>query len=383
MVAAAAPADRAPATRHGADARTPVHVLTGFLGSGKTTLLKRLLADPALADTAVVINEFGEVGLDQLLVREVAEDVVLLDSGCLCCTVRDDLVSTLADLHAMRERGEIPPFARAIVETTGLADPAPILQAVMASRELASTHRLGHVVTTVDGVNGARTLEQHREARRQLAMADRVVLTKADLIGPDAARALAARLAERNPNAAIVRPEAHGFDPARLFEEATAAPSGGPHPSIDATDAGDDAHLGRAALFPAHAHARRAGDATPSHDGSIGTFTIHPGRAIRWDLFVDWLELLLVSRGDSILRVKGLLQVEDEPRPLVLQGVQHVLYPPEFLPAWPDGSPAGGWVVFVARDLTRGSIERSLRATLDAAQTDRGSDLGLGAHPRG
>jgi G3E family GTPase len=357
-----APAGRAGADRRcaGEDPRMPVHVLTGFLGSGKTTLLKRLLADPSMADTAVVINEFGEVGLDQLLVREVAEDVVLLDSGCLCCSVRDDLVSTLADLDARRRAGAIPHYTRAVVETTGLADPAPILQALMAAREIAPRHCLGRVVTTVDALNGARTLAAHREARRQLAMADRVVVTKADLVAPDATRALAAQLGQRHPEAEVVVARAPGLDLAGLFAPVSGAPR-----AHEASEPDDDARLGSVGVLPAHAHAGLR--AAPAHDGSIGTFTIHPGRALPWERFVDWLELLLVARGDSILRVKGLLAVEHDPRPLVLQGVQHVLYPPGFLPAWPEGAPPGGWIVFIARDLTRAAIERSLRSALTPA----------------
>ena len=361
--AAAATVDRPARDASDADTRTPVHLLTGFLGSGKTTLLKRLLADPAFADTAVVINEFGEVGLDQLLVREVAEDVVLLDSGCLCCSVRDDLVSTLAELDARSRRGDIPRYARAIVETTGLADPAPILQALMAAKEIAPTHRLGRVVTTFDALNGVRTLDAHREARRQLAMADRVVITKTDLVAPDAARALAAHVGGRNPEAEICIASGPGFELATLFGEAGPAWRASPR----ASHATDDAHFGSIANRAPHSHAGSTADEPRSHDGSIGTFTVEPGRALPWDAFVEWLELLLVARGDSILRVKGLLAIEGDPRPLVLQGVQHVLYPPSFLPEWPAGSPPGGWIVFIARDLTRAAIERSLRAALEVA----------------
>ncbi|HUP07913.1 MAG TPA: GTP-binding protein [Caldimonas sp.] len=367
--AAAGRVDRADVERGGADARTPVHLLTGFLGSGKTTLLRRLLSDPRFADTAVVINEFGEVGLDQLLVREVAEDVVLLDSGCLCCSVRDDLVSTLAELDARSRRGDIPRYARAIVETTGLADPAPILQALMAAKEIAPTHRLGCVVTTVDALNGARTLDAHREARRQLAMADRVVITKADLVAPDASRALAAELERRNPEAEIAVATHPRFDLGALFAMPDPALRAVP-PAAGAVD--EDAHLGSVDVWPPHEHAGARAD-EPRHDGSIGTFTVEPGRAVPWDAFVDWLELLLVARGDSVLRVKGLLAVEGERRPLVLQGVQHVLYPPAFLPEWPAGSPPGGWIVFIARDLTREAIERSLRQLLPNSPAPRPS----------
>jgi G3E family GTPase len=337
-----------------ADTRTPVHILTGFLGSGKTTLLRRLLADPALADTAVVINEFGEVGLDQLLVREVAEDVILLSSGCLCCTVRDDLISTLADLDRMMRSGEIPSFRRAVVETTGLADPAPIMQAVLSAKELASCYRLGQVVTTVDGVNGAQTLKLHREARQQSAMADRIVVTKCDLIDESARQTLVDRLAQLNSHAPVRRSDRTESAVGDLFT-GTDAPWHRPQfqPSATRTSEGHD-----------HAHAQEG----PAHDGTIGTFTVFPGEAIDWDPFVDWLDLLLTSRGDSILRVKGLLEVRGDDRPVVLQGVQHVLYPPEYLPAWPASSPPGGWIVFIAQNLTRSAIESSLRLMHDGAE---------------
>mgnify|MGYP001597310513 CR=1 FL=1 len=345
-----------------ADTRTPVHVLTGFLGSGKTTLLRHLLADPAMADTAVVINEFGEVGLDQLLVREVVEDVILLSSGCLCCTVRDDLLSTLADLDRMRHSGAIPHYSRAVIETTGLADPAPIMQAILSDRQLAPRYRLGQVVTAVDGVNGARTLAAHREARQQLAMADRLIVTKCDLIGAAERHVLIDELAALNPNAAISSSDGHGAAAGELFigsgtEWQRTEPA---LPASASASAGSDEHEHN----HDHGHATTDADArhaAPVHDGSIGTFTVALNEPVRWDSFVDWLELLLISRGDSILRVKGLLRVQGDARPVVVQGVQHVLYPPEYLPAWPPASPQNGWLVFIARDLTQASIEASLR----------------------
>ena len=336
------------------DSRTPVHLLTGFLGSGKTTLLRRLLADPSLADTAVVINELGEVGLDQLLVREVAEDVILLSSGCLCCTVRDDLISTLADLDRMMRSGDIPPFGRAVVETTGLADPAPIMQAILSAKEVASRFRLGNVVTTVDGINGAQTLKVHQEARRQAAMADVIILTKCDLTDESARTSLQELIAECNPNAALHRSDRIESAAGDLFVN---------------VDGRWDRMQTRSIVTPSlemdgHDHRH---ESSP-HDGTIGTFTVFPGMAIEWDPFVEWLELLLSSRGDSILRVKGLLEVRGAEGPVVLQGVQHVLYPPEHLPAWPASSPPGGWIVFIARDLTRSAIESSLRRMLEGAE---------------
>jgi len=340
--------------KHGgpqADARVPIHVLTGFLGSGKTTLLRHLLADPDLADTAVVINEFGEVGLDHLLVREVAEDVVLLSSGCLCCSVRDDLVSTLAELHALMRTGEIPAFARVVVETTGLADPAPIMQAILSEATLVSWFRLGQVITTVDAVNGEQTLARHREARQQLATADRLILSKTDLVDESDAAALGAKLQAMNPSASLLFSRKAQLPAGEILREAD-----GQWRAPVAAQLGpilDSAHAARATP---HAH---------GHSDAIKTFTVSLQQPVEWLAFVEWLELLLASRGDSILRVKGLLAVNDDARPVVVQGVQHVLYPIERLPAWPDASAAPGWIVFIARDLTQRAIENSIRSVYE------------------
>jgi G3E family GTPase len=325
------------------DTRIPVHILTGFLGSGKTTLLRHLLASEDLADTAVIINEFGEVGLDHLLVRELAEDVVLLSSGCLCCSVKDDLVSTLADLHALKQAGEIPAFSRVVVETTGLADPAPIMQAVLGEKRLAMQFRLGNVVTTIDAVNGLVTLDGHREARSQLANADRLIVTKTDLVPADYSQ-LVKKLQSTNPSARLLfsaRPQI----PANLIlgeaEGDRVAPRMLQLADNDRAPFGPVQHPGL-------------------HGDSIGTFTVKLEHAIDWAAFVDWLELLLASRGDSILRVKGLIAVHGDDRPVVVQGVQHVLYPIEHLPAWPDPAQYPGWMIFIARDLTPRAIQDSL-----------------------
>lgn len=327
----------------GHDTRSPVHILTGFLGSGKTTLLRHLLASPDLADTAVIINEFGEVGLDHLLVREVAEDVVLLSSGCLCCSVKDDLVSTLAELHAMKQAGKIPAFSRVVVETTGLADPAPIMQAVLSEKRLTAHYRLGHVVTAVDAVNGSKTLERHPEARSQLANADRLIVTKTDLVDPDYSD-LVKKLQTMNPSARLLISAKTQIPASRILGESDR-----------------DFNLPQVPHFADHGHAHLGPVQQPSlHDQSIFTFTVKVEHAIDWSAFVDWLELLLASRGDSILRVKGLLAVADDDRPVVVQGVQHVLYPVEHLPAWPDPAKYPGWIVFIARDLTPRAIQDSL-----------------------
>lgn len=316
------------------DDRIPVHVLTGFLGSGKTTFLRHLLGEPDFADTAVVINEFGEVGLDHLLVREVSEDAVLLSSGCLCCAVRDDLVSTLADMFEMVRRGEVEPFRRVVVETTGLADPAPIMQAVMSDLRLRRGYRAGTIVSTVDGVGGTGTIARFAEAVQQVALADRVVVTKSDLAEPWRLDALRNDIAAINPTVGqLVSSKAKMPGAGALFERA-----GGERPRY--LDVSEQPLYGR-------------------HSAGVETFVVDVAAAVDWPAFVDWLELLLASRGQSILRVKGLLSVAGDPRPVVIHGVQHVVYPPEYLPRWPDGI-SGGWLVFIARDLSRSAIENAL-----------------------
>jgi G3E family GTPase len=327
----------------------PIHLLTGFLGSGKTTLLRHLLAQREFADTAVVVNEFGEVGLDHLLVREVAEDVVLLSSGCLCCSVRDDLLSTLAELHALMRSGELPPFRRVVVETTGLADPAPILQAILGDRRLTPFMRMGQVLTTVDAVNGERTMARHREARQQIALANRVIVTKTDLVAESGCHTLIEKISAINPTADLLTSSKARVSASRVLGEAQAqwerADSACPHPNPPPEGEGTMLMHG--------------------HDEAIQTFTVQVEQPVQWAAFVDWLELLLASRGDSILRVKGLLAVTGDNRPVIVQGVQHVLYPIERLPQWPNGSVGAGWIVFIARDLTQRAVENSLRSVYD------------------
>lgn len=315
------------------DVRIPVHVLTGFLGSGKTTFLRHLLGEPGLAETAVIINEFGEIGLDHLLVREVTEDVVLLSSGCLCCAVRDDLVSTLAELLTMVRCGAVTPFRQVVVETTGLADPAPIIHAVMSAPELLHGYRAGSIITTVDGVSGLNSMRNFAEAAQQVALADCVVITKSDLVERWQLDTLELDVAKVNPSVRSLTSNKH------------AMPS-----AADVLTHGD---------WRPHYLGVHDGAARGVHSHGIKTFTVEVRREVEWPAFVDWLELLLAARGQSILRVKGLLPVEGDERPVVVHGVQHVVYPPEYLPRWPEASPRG-WLVFIARNLTRTAIENSL-----------------------
>jgi G3E family GTPase len=322
------------------DPRIPVHVLTGFLGSGKTSLLRHLLDAPHLADTAVIINEFGEIGLDHLLVREVSEDVILLSSGCLCCAVRDDLVSTLADLLSMASCGEVMPFRQVVVETTGLADPAPIIHAVISAPELVRGYRAGSIITTVDGVSGAHCIRSFAEAAQQVALADCILITKADLVEPWLLDLLKVEVTKVNPSVRSLTSRKHAIPAAvEIFDHGE---NWKPHRFGVATKL----------LVGVHSH-------------GIKTFTVEITEEVDWPAFVEWLELLLLARGESILRVKGLLPVKGDRRPVVVHGVQHVVYPPEYLPCWPENLPRG-WLVFIARNLTKTAIENSLRGVFDA-----------------
>jgi len=332
----------------------PVAVITGFLGSGKTTLLARLLRDPAMCRTAVIINEFGAVGLDHELLRTSDESFVRLSNGCLCCNVRSDLVLTLGDLAVRRAAGTVPQFERAVVETTGLADPAPILHALMTDRDLADAYALDGVVTTVDAVTGLATLQQHEVSRRQAAVADRIVLTKTDL--PDAqAAATAARLAALNPGAPVLAAVHGAVAPAALFDSGIYDVHG-KHPDVHA--------------WLAHeAVAAASGDARHHHDDDITSFCIlrhEPLRAVTLALF---LSALAENCGTDLLRMKGIVHVAEQPdRPAVIHGVQHVYHAPVWLDEWPSGDRRTR-MVFIGRNM-RESWVRNLLDLLDAEVAD-------------
>lgn len=332
----------------------PVFVLTGFLGSGKTTLLKSLLVHPGMRDTAVVINELGEVGLDHLLVREVTEEVVLLGSGCVCCAMRDDLVSALRELRSLREAGSIPPFGRVVVETTGLADPAPLVQTLIGERSLHGDYRLANLVTTIDAVLGESELDAHMEAVKQAALADRLVLTKLDLAMPPRIEPLRERLRALNPAAELVDSAPGRFPaPEQLFD-ATGFDLRA-KPRAARVWLKEEAYL---AQRPHHRHRD-----SERHDERVAAFCIRLAEPVEWTPFLEWLELLLASRGESLLRVKGLVNVGGKTRPVVIQGVQHIFYPPVELPDWPDADRTTR-IVFITRDLTRSAVETSLKQVL-------------------
>jgi G3E family GTPase len=329
----------------------PVNVITGFLGSGKTTLLRRLLGAPALADTAVLVNEFGEVGLDHHLLQRLDEEIVLLQSGCVCCTIRGDLSAAMRDLYARRERGEIK-FRRLVVETTGLADPVPILSTVMAEPVIRHHFRLGNVVTTIDGVNGLGHLARQEESAKQVAVADRIVITKTDIADASGIAMLRGRLTELNPAA----------------QQLTSAPDAALDPELlltrDIYDFDGRAEEVRQWLTMENekgaAPHYRHGDVN-RHSADIYAFCLRYERPIDWNAFGVWLTMLLNRHGNDVLRVKGMLNVAEGSGPVVIHGVQHLIHPPDHLPQWPDDDHSSR-IIFIVRRLPRDLVERSLAA---------------------
>lgn len=353
----------------------PLTVLTGFLGAGKTTLLNRLLQDPAMAGTVVIVNEFGAVGLDHLFIEARGDDMVLLSSGCLCCTVRGDLVATLEDLVARRDAGEIEPFRRAVIETTGLADPAPILQAVLAHPFLGRRWSIDGVVTLVDAVNGRATLDTHVEAVKQAAVADRIVVTKTDLVADgetDGLGHLLARLRRLNPAAAFLDAAAGEATPAALLGAGPFDASG-----KIADVAGwlaAEAYAGSAG-HEGHDHGAAAGAGQDSHDvnrhdASIGAFCIVTEAAVPAGALDMFLTLLPSTHGTRLLRVKGLVKLREQPdRPVLVHGVQHLFHPPVILSGWPDADRRTR-LVFIGRDLDETGVRRLWEAFLGVPGID-------------
>ena len=334
---------------------TPVNLITGFLGSGKTTLLQRLLADPALGDTAVLINEFGEVGLDHHLLERIDDTMVLLQSGCLCCTIRGELSEAMKDLHSKRERGVVPNFRRLVIESTGLADPFPILSTVQADPVLKHHFRLGNVIATVDAVNGATQLFRQPECTKQVAVADRLVLTKTDLADQKTTDALTARLRRLNPSAPLWRAAEGPLDAAALFSHDLFALGG--KSAMARRWFADEVDVRPPVHAHAHVHERNR------HGDTIHAFSMVFDGPLDWTLFGLWLTMLLNRHGSAVLRVKGILNVEGSPTPVAVHGVQHLVHPPIHMAAWPDDDRRSR-LVFVVDGLERAVIERSLSAFL-------------------
>jgi len=364
----------------------PLTLLTGFLGAGKTTLLNRLLRDPDLRDTAVLINEFGEIALDHLLVEKIDGDMVVLSSGCLCCNLRGDLVTALERLLRNLDNGRAS-FKRVIVETTGLADPAPLLQTLMQHPYLVMRFRLDGVVTMVDAVNGTDTLDHHAEAVKQAAVADRIVLTKTDLLAtPEGAakrEALVARLRKLNPAAPILdaaageaTPEAllgcGLYDPARKIPDVSRWLA---DEAIAAAQSHEHRHGGHG-----HGHHDHHHDVN-RHDDRVRAFTLATDRAIPAAMLDLFLELLRSSHGPKLLRMKAIVKIEESPdRPMVLHGVQHVLHPATQLSDWPDADRRTR-MVFIVRDLEPKVVEELFDAFLGYTMPDRPDVAALTDNP--
>jgi G3E family GTPase len=345
---------------------TSVTVLSGFLGSGKTTLLNRALRDPSMANTAVVINEFGEVGLDQALAAQSDDTIMVLENGCLCCTVFGDLVTTLNNLYHAREAGEIPRFDHVVIETSGLADPSPLIQAFLSDPVLAGLYRIGAVVATVDAVNGPNTLDNHVESVRQVALADHILITKLDLIELTKAQAaemeLTSRLRRLNPAAKISRVDDPSFSIGTLLRVE------GLDPGNARTDA--RAWLNAAAYEQVdehhHHHDGDHADHDPHHlhDRDIASFCFVREAPIPREALRLLLDALQHNLGPNLLRVKGIVHVAEEPeRPAVIQGAQQLLHNLSWLERWPDADRRSK-IVFITQGFDRAEVEDMI-AVLD------------------
>ena len=329
---------------------TPVTVLTGFLGAGKTTLLNHLLRQPELARTAVLVNEFGEIGLDHLLVEKLDDSTVLLNAGCLCCTVRGDLARVLREMLSRARLGEI---GRIVIETTGLADPVPILATLLSDPVAASAYRLDGIVTVVDAVNGETHLDSQEEAVRQVTVADRLIISKADLADSSGLRG---RLRRLNPGAPVAE-STHGVvDPAFVLNAGLFDPSA-KSPDVRGW-------LDAAAFETGHGHHHHDPN---RHDARIKAFCITLDQPVDWPAMAMWLEMMVASKGEHLLRMKGILNAKGQDRPIVIHAVQHLMHPPVKLRAWPEGDPRCSRLVFITRDLPRAVIEDGLRAFQNAA----------------
>lgn len=353
----------------------PVTLLTGFLGSGKTTVLNHLVRQPELADALVIINEFGEMALDHLLVAHSTENLAMeMSSGCLCCTIRGDLVKTLRDITWRFTRGGKRQFRRVLIETTGLADPAPIIHTLMTHPQIAPKYRLDGIVTTVDMVTGMHTLDQHPEAVKQAAVADALLLTKVDLVSHEQRQALLRRLDGINPaaprcevrggeiapqkvlNLGLFRADGKSPDVARWLREEAYAPA---HEPAHAHHEHDHAHHDHD-----HGHAHDHHDVN-RHDDHIRAFCFHVDEPIPEEVLTSWLEVLMAFVGSNILRVKGILNVEGSAQPIVVHGVQHIFHPPVPLPAWPSEDRRSR-LVFITQDVDQEVVESTFEALRQA-----------------
>ncbi|MBB4238544.1 CobW family GTP-binding protein [Rhizobium esperanzae] len=374
--------------------RIPVTILTGFLGAGKSTLLNRILKDAAMKDAAVIINEFGDVGIDHLLVESSGDSIIELSDGCLCCTVRGELVDTLANLMDAVQTGRVKPVKRVVIETTGLADPAPVMQAIMGNPVIATNFELDGVVTVVDAVNGLQTLDNHEEARKQAAVADRLIVSKKSMAGAGT-DALERRLRALNPRAAMIDADSSEAGSAAvlvngLYDPGTKIADVGrwlqdedAHEAHHGHDHDHDHHgHDHGHHHDHHGHAHQHAHDVNRHDASIRSFSIveeKPIDPMALDMFID---LLRSAHGEKLLRMKAIVSVSDRPeRPLVLHGVQSIFHPPVRLPAWPDPSDRRTRMVLITKDLPEAFVKDLFDAFLGKPRIDRPDRAALSDNP--
>lgn len=330
----------------------PVTLLTGFLGSGKTTLLNRLIREPTMANTLVIINEFGAVGLDHDLVAHSIEDdtIVEMASGCLCCTIKGDLQKTLKDAPWRYSREGKTWFNRIIIETTGLADPAPIIHTIMADEKLIDTYRLSEIVTLVDAVNGHATLDMQPEATKQVAVADTLLLSKSDLADPDEIALLTRRLRALNPAAEILSTAKSADDPMALLGRAQF------NPAIKGEEV---LEWLKEKAYHGHDHHHDHDHDINRHDDRISSVSLTFDEPMAAKVFDEWFGLLTMLNGVNMLRVKGIIRMAETDKPIVVHGVQHIWHPPAILPEWPSGDRRSR-VVFILRDMEKSDLQKAL-----------------------
>jgi G3E family GTPase len=369
--------------------RIPVSILTGFLGAGKSTLLNRLLKDPAMRDAAVIINEFGEVSIDHLLVESSSDSIVQLSDGCLCCTVRGELIDTLAELMDALQTGRVKTLSRVVIETTGLADPAPVLQSVLGHPVLSQSFQLEGVVTVVDAVNGLSTLDTYPEAVRQVAVADRIILSKASLADSASLNKLKKRLATLNPRAVITNGDSEEAGSVMILENGLYDPASKTpdvarwlHDEAQADDQHDHDH-GHDREGHEHGHeGHHHHDDVNRHGDTIRSFSIIHDELIDARAFDMFIDLMRSAHGEKMLRMKAIVGLTDQPdRPVVIHGVQSIFHPPHRLQAWPDPADRRSRLVIITDGLDESYVRDLFDAFTGKVAVDRPDRQALEDNP--